>query len=71
METPSAAKLPNIGPVQFVKEVIGELKKVNWPTRNETIKLTFVVFVISGVVALFIGGLDALMINITSAWFRK
>jgi preprotein translocase subunit SecE len=70
MEMP-AAKLPNVGPAQFLREVIAELKKVDWPSREQTIKLTVVVFIISAVVALFIGGLDTLMINLTSAVFKR
>ena len=54
----AAPKLPNVAPVQFLKEVVAELKKVTWPTRAETIKLTAVVIAISVIVGLFIGGLD-------------
>jgi len=35
-----------------------ELKKVNWPTRQETIRLTLVVIGTSLAVALFLGALD-------------
>lgn len=44
--------------IQFLKESRIELKKVSWPTRQETIRNTLAVIVISGVVALFLGGLD-------------
>lgn len=71
MELPKTSRLPNVGPVQFLREVISELKKVNWPTRDETIKLTAVVIVISVLVAAFIGGLDWIMINLTSLVFKK
>lgn len=63
--------MPNVGPAQFVREVVSELKKVNWPSRNETIRLTGVVIIISGVVAAFIGGLDWVMINLTSTILKK
>lgn len=53
-------------PVAFVNEVISELKKVTWPTRDETIKLTAVVIVISVVVGAFIGGLDSLFVKVIS-----
>jgi len=42
----------------FLKEVRLEIKKINWPTRQETIKYTFVVIGVSFVVAAFLGGLD-------------
>ena len=58
-------------PVQFVKEVQHELKKVTWPTRAETVKLTGMVIVISLGVAFFIGGLDAGLLKLTSMLYRK
>ncbi len=35
-----------------------ELIKVIWPTKDEVIKLTLTVFIISIVVGIYIGGLD-------------
>lgn len=58
-------------PIRFFNEVIAELKKVTWPTRDETIKLTAVVIVISVVVGAFIGGLDSLFLKATTLLFRK
>jgi preprotein translocase subunit SecE len=43
----------------FLKEVRLEMKKVNWPTKEETIKYTIIVVGFSVVVAAFLGGLDA------------
>lgn len=64
--------IPRIAsPVQFVKEVVSELKKVTWPTRAETIKLTAVVIVLSIIIGAFIGGLDILFIKITTLLFRQ
>ncbi len=65
------AKTGSIAPVQFISEVIAELKKVTWPTREETIKLTVMVVVISFVVGAFIGGLDILLVKITSVILKK
>jgi len=42
----------------FLKEVRLEMKKVNWPTRKETIKYTGIIIGVSLVVAAFLGGLD-------------
>ncbi len=42
----------------FLKEVKVELKKVNWPTRQETINYTLIVIGVSLAVAIFLGGLD-------------
>jgi preprotein translocase subunit SecE len=44
----------------FLKETRVEMKKVNWPTRKETIKYTFIVIGLSFVIAFFLGGLDLL-----------
>ena len=63
-------KVPNVSPVKFIKEVITELKKVTWPTRQETVKLTAVVIAISLIVAFFIGSLDALFVKIQTVVFK-
>jgi len=42
----------------FFREVKSEVKKVNWPTKKETIRYTLVVIGISLFVAIFLGGLD-------------
>ncbi|MDD2731594.1 MAG: preprotein translocase subunit SecE [Candidatus Pacebacteria bacterium] len=44
--------------INFLKEVRLEMKKVNWPTRKETIKYTLIVVGVSLAVAVFLGGLD-------------
>jgi len=44
--------------VSFLKEVRLEMKKVNWPTRDETIKYTLIVIGVSVATAIFLGGLD-------------
>ena len=43
---------------QFVKEVRGELRKVAWPTRAETINYSLIVLVTLVVMTAFIFGLD-------------
>jgi len=58
-------------PVKFVKEVRAELGKVTWPTREDTIKLTVVVIAISVLVGGFIGGLDAIFLQITSSLYGR
>ncbi len=45
-------------PVTFLKETRDELKKVVWPTRQEVIRLTGVVILVSLIVGMFLGGLD-------------
>lgn len=42
----------------YFTESYQELKKVNWPTRSETINLTLVVIGFSLAIAIFLGVLD-------------
>ena len=53
------SQLPQKG-IGFLKEVRLELKRVTWPTRQETIKHTLIVIGLSMAVAAFLGGLDFL-----------
>lgn len=46
-------------PIRFLKEVRDELVKVDWPTREQTIRLTILVIASSVLVGAYIGGLDA------------
>lgn len=43
---------------QFIRETISELKKVTWPTRQDTINLTVIVILVSLAVGLFLGTID-------------
>lgn len=51
-------------PVIFLKEVRDELKKVVWPTRDEVIRLTAVVIIVSLIVGLYLGGIDLILTKI-------
>lgn len=44
---------------KFFSEVKEEMKKVSWPTRQETIRGTLIVIGALIVTAIFLGGLDA------------
>lgn len=46
--------------IVFLQEARGELAKVSWPTRQDIIRNTIIVIAVSGVVAVFLGGLDYL-----------
>lgn len=46
--------------ITFLKEVRLEIKKVNWPTKEETIKHTLIVIGICVIVAILLGGFDLL-----------
>ena len=51
-------------PVIFLKEVRDELRKVVWPTRNEVIRLTAVVIIVSLIVGIYLGGIDLILTKI-------
>ena len=50
--------------VSFFQESREELKRVNWPTMKETVRMTGIVIGMSLLVALFLGLLDFLFIYI-------
>ena len=45
---------------QFLKETKQELDKVTWPTKEETVKLTQTVIIVTVTFALYLGTLDYL-----------
>jgi preprotein translocase subunit SecE len=55
--TQTAAK-ERTSPAQFVGEVRGELRKVVWPTREELINYSVVVFLTIVILTSIIAGLD-------------
>jgi preprotein translocase subunit SecE len=50
--------------LDFLKESKFELKKVNWPTKEETIKYTGFVIFLSLLVAAFLGILDFIFVQV-------
>ena len=48
-----------------------ELRKVTWPTREQTINLTIVVVVVCVAIALFLGGLDWLFAEVVKLFAGK
>ncbi len=41
--------------------LMSELRKVSWPTRQETVRLTMVVVLISLIIGLYVGIIDVLL----------
>jgi preprotein translocase subunit SecE len=56
--TGAPAKKQRTKPRQFVKEVVAELQKVAWPTRQEVASYSLVVLVSSVVIAAIIFAMD-------------
>ncbi len=55
---PQQRKRERVGFRQFLREVRQELKKVAWPTRDETATFTVVVLVVTAVVTAYTFALD-------------
>jgi preprotein translocase subunit SecE len=52
-------KIPSVKTVvNFIGEVRAEMAKVVWPKKEEVIKLTLIVFIISGIIGGYVGALD-------------
>lgn len=48
----------------FFREVSIELKKVSWPTRQQTMSATMVVIVLTFIVAFFLGIVDVVLVRL-------
>jgi preprotein translocase subunit SecE len=53
--------LARVDPAQFVRDVRGEVAKVTWPTRKETLITTGLVLAMSAVAAVFFLVVDQLI----------
>jgi preprotein translocase subunit SecE len=43
---------------RWIADIITELRKVVWPTRQDTVHLTVVVLIVATIIGLALGGLD-------------
>lgn len=44
--------------VNYIREIISELRRVVWPAREETRRLTVMVIAIAATIGLFLGAID-------------
>jgi len=44
--------------IKYLKETRAELKKVNWPSRQETTNLTLIVIAVTAFMTILLGALD-------------
>ena len=56
--------MPNI--IGFLNEVKEELRKVAWPSREQTIRYTILVILVAVAVGVFLGGLDYILTALTA-----
>ena len=45
---------------RYYKETTGELRKVNWPTRQEATNMTILVVIVLVIMTIFLGTVDGL-----------
>ncbi|HUC94668.1 MAG TPA: preprotein translocase subunit SecE [Candidatus Saccharimonadales bacterium] len=57
--------------ITFFSEVRSELTKVTWPKRNEVVRLTFIVFAVSGIIGAYVGGLDYVFTKVLASVLTK
>jgi preprotein translocase subunit SecE len=62
------AKRERVGPVQYLREVRDEMRKVAWPTRPEVVRYSIIVTVCVIVYMLYVGVIDYGMAHF-STWF--
>lgn len=56
--TPAAKGRERTGPAQFVREVRGELKRVQWPSRREVTSYSIVVLVSVAIITVYVFAID-------------
>lgn len=54
------------GLVRTFREVRSEMKKVVWPTREETTRLTIVVIAVSAIISIILSAADFLFLTLVS-----
>ena len=55
------------GIIQFFGEAITELRKAVWPSREEVMRLTYIVIIISAIMGFLLGALD---VSLTQSFTR-
>jgi len=63
--------MPRTNPVSFFGEVKSELTKVSWPGKDQVVRLTAVVIIISLIVGIFVGLLDFSFTKIVEFLVKK
>ncbi|MDP2932784.1 MAG: preprotein translocase subunit SecE [bacterium] len=57
--------------IQYLREVKNEMRKVIWPSRKETIKMTVIVILFSLLVSFFLGAVDLGLIKLIEMSLKK
>ncbi len=54
----TAGRRETPGVIRLARETVAELRKVNWPTRQEAMRMTVLVLVVVGITGAILGLLD-------------
>ena len=65
------ANKPAVSPTQFFQEAWVELKKTTWPNRDVLTKSTSVVLALVAAVAIWVGGIDAVLTHYAALLFTS
>ena len=57
----TAESLRQARPIEFFKDTWAEMRKVTWPSREETLRLTGVVLLLSLSIGFLLGALDFIL----------
>jgi preprotein translocase subunit SecE len=58
MTQPTVTKRKGFRPLNYISEIVNELKKVVWLTRREIVYLTGLVLIITIITGIILGALD-------------
>ena len=56
--------MAKVSPGEFIRQVRAETSKVVWPTRKETVTTGIMVMIMTGMLAIFFFGVDAVFNSI-------
>lgn len=60
-----------VSPGTYVQQVVQELKKVTWPTGEQTRNMTLLVLFVSALAALYLGILDVIFQRLITWLFSR
>jgi|TARA_R110002124_G_scaffold287216_2_gene471657 preprotein translocase subunit SecE len=56
--------MAGVKPIEYIRQVRSEIRKISWPSRKETTSSTIAVFIMVVIASIFLFGADFLMANI-------
>lgn len=62
--------MATVNPITYIKESKTELKKVVWPSRTHTIRMTLAVIIVSIIIGAYVAGIDAILAKLTERFVK-